>query len=188
MAAGMDHGQPTTDMPSAGPEERWISLRELAERRGISQHSAARLVRRHRWRRQTDNRGHVLALVPTEALDRPADTPTAGTGHGTVPSTGPPPGLSDAAVETVLAALRDAHAAELARVTERLDRAEAMTISLRETAIKAQADLVAVQAQAETAQEAARTAQERLEQAQRAQAAQQARGRLVKLWMALRGR
>jgi hypothetical protein len=145
MAVGMSQGQQTggdTDRPPASPSgERWVSLRELAELRGISQHSAARLVRRHRWRRQTDNRGHVLALVPIEALDRPADTPSAGTG--------PAPGLSSAAVETVLAALREAHAAELARVTERVTRADAQIEHLRETLAAVQADRAASEARAE---------------------------------------
>jgi hypothetical protein len=76
----MDTATPS-DMPSAtadpASDARWISLRELAELRGISQHSATRLVRRHGWRRQRDNRGHVLALVPIEVLSRQSDTPSA---------------------------------------------------------------------------------------------------------------
>ena len=71
-----------TDKPTGmALGERWVMLRELAEIREISQHSAARLVRRHGWRRQTDNRGQVQALVPAEALDIPPagpDKPTAG--------------------------------------------------------------------------------------------------------------
>ena len=39
-----------SDLPFAAADtasgERWISLRELAEARGVSQHSATRLVRR----------------------------------------------------------------------------------------------------------------------------------------------
>jgi len=38
-----------------------MTLVELAEARGISKASAARLVRRHRWRRQTDNTRRVRA-------------------------------------------------------------------------------------------------------------------------------
>jgi hypothetical protein len=78
--SAMDMATPS-DKPSATPDTasnaRWISLRELAEVRGISQHSATRLVRRHGWRRQRDNRGHVLALVPIEALSRQSDMPSA---------------------------------------------------------------------------------------------------------------
>jgi hypothetical protein len=74
----MDTATPA-DKPSAIPSaDRWVTLRELAEIRGISQHSAARLVRRHGWRRQRDNQGRVRALVPPEALDRPSDSPAAG--------------------------------------------------------------------------------------------------------------
>src|SRR5215472_2858599 len=73
-----------SDGPRGGPDgERWVTFRELAEMRGISQHSAARLVRRHRWRRQADNQGRVRVLVPAEALDRPADK------AGAMPSGGP---------------------------------------------------------------------------------------------------
>ena len=43
---------------------RWMTFKELAEARRISRLSAATLVRRHGWRRQRDNRGHVIALVP----------------------------------------------------------------------------------------------------------------------------
>jgi hypothetical protein len=48
-----------------------------ADANGISLHSATRLVRRNAWRRQRDNRGHVLALVPIEALSRQSDMPSA---------------------------------------------------------------------------------------------------------------
>ena len=51
-----------SDLPFAAADtasgERWISLRELAEARGVSQHSTTQLVRRNGWRRQKDNRGH----------------------------------------------------------------------------------------------------------------------------------
>ncbi len=51
-----------SDLPFAAADtasgERWISLREQAEAHGVSQHSAAQLVRRNGWRRQKDNRGH----------------------------------------------------------------------------------------------------------------------------------
>jgi chromosome segregation ATPase len=50
------------------PDERWMTLVELGQMRGISKASAARLVRRHRWRRQADNQGRVRVLVPIDAL------------------------------------------------------------------------------------------------------------------------
>src|SRR5689334_8994058 len=75
----MDDGR-ATDSPTASKNHdtsaRWISFADLAARRGISRASASKLVRRHGWRRQTDNQGRVLILVPAEALDRPLDSPS----------------------------------------------------------------------------------------------------------------
>ena len=68
------HDGQATDRPSVDQEARWISFNDLAALRGISRASASKLVRRHGWRRQTDNQGHVLILVPAEALDRPSDS------------------------------------------------------------------------------------------------------------------
>jgi hypothetical protein len=51
----------TTDVDG---DERWVSFEELAKSRGVTKQSAIKLVRRHRWRRQRDNQGHVLACVP----------------------------------------------------------------------------------------------------------------------------
>jgi hypothetical protein len=67
----------TADNPT---DDRWMTFAELAEARGISRASASKLVRRHKWRRQTDNRGSVHILVPADALDStpisPADGPS----------------------------------------------------------------------------------------------------------------
>jgi hypothetical protein len=75
----MDDGRaadgPTVTV-SQDSDTRWISFADLAARRGISRASASKLVRRHGWRRQTDNQGHVLILVPVDALDRPTDRPS----------------------------------------------------------------------------------------------------------------
>jgi hypothetical protein len=52
-----------------------MTFAELAEARGTSKRAAVVLVRRHGWRRQRNNAGHVIALVT------PAWTePTAGDG------------------------------------------------------------------------------------------------------------
>jgi hypothetical protein len=50
--------------------DRWMTYPELAAARGISRASAARLVRRRKWRRQTDNQGAVRILVPAEDNER----------------------------------------------------------------------------------------------------------------------
>ena len=132
MAGGMDTATPSdrppagsADSPPAGPlGERWVTLRELADAREISQHSAARLVRRHRWRRQTDNQGHVRALVPTEALDRTADRPGAMPPASPVDGPGAGPArLSElaAAIDSMVSLLRG----QLGRAESRADAAEA---------------------------------------------------------------
>jgi hypothetical protein len=46
------------------PDARWMTFDELGQARGISRSSAIKLIRRHKWRRQKDNEGHVRALVP----------------------------------------------------------------------------------------------------------------------------
>jgi dynactin complex subunit len=46
-----------------------MTYAELAEKLGIKEPSAKRLVRRHRaWRRQADNQGSVRIFVPLEAI------------------------------------------------------------------------------------------------------------------------
>jgi hypothetical protein len=67
----------TTDSPADG---RWMTLAELATSRRISVASAARLMRRRRWRRQPGNDGHIRVWVPIgeqepKAEDRPDARP-----------------------------------------------------------------------------------------------------------------
>jgi hypothetical protein len=57
---------PTQQADTMSDSARWRAFAELAAARGISQASASRLVRRRRWRRQTDNQGRVRVLVPSE--------------------------------------------------------------------------------------------------------------------------
>ena len=52
---------------------RWMTFAELGAVRGISKASAIKLVRRHGWRRQRDNQGHVRALVPLTWAEREGD-------------------------------------------------------------------------------------------------------------------
>jgi chromosome segregation ATPase len=61
--------------PDSPADDRWMTFAELAVARGISKASASKLVRRHKWRRQTDNQGSVRILVPAEALDSPTVSP-----------------------------------------------------------------------------------------------------------------
>ena len=120
----MGDGQPS-DSPSNRPSvdevmERWVSFADLAQRRGISRAAASKLVRRHGWRRQTDNQGRVLILVPEVALDRPSVRPPPGDDDtaSVRPSVGG--GMARLAAGA-LAALEDA----IARLHEQLDVANA---------------------------------------------------------------
>jgi hypothetical protein len=91
-------GRPS-DGPPVDQSARWISFNDLAALRGISRASASKLVRRHGRRRQTDNQGRVLILVPAEVLDRQ----TAGQSIGqTVGRCGFTPGPSGPLVHTDL--------------------------------------------------------------------------------------
>jgi hypothetical protein len=129
------------DKPSAIPSaDRWVTLRELAEIRGISQHSAARLVRRHGWRRQRDNQGRVRALVPPEALDKPSAGPD---GSSDSPSAGPE--ALTAAIAPVVTLLRE----QLDHERGRADRAEAARDNLQTRLEAAQVELSAARIEVE---------------------------------------
>jgi hypothetical protein len=43
---------------------RWLTFAELGQLRGISKTAAMKLVSRHGWRRQKNNKGQIRALVP----------------------------------------------------------------------------------------------------------------------------
>jgi hypothetical protein len=113
------------------PDARWMTFEELAKARGISKLSAAALVRRHRWRRQRDNRGRVIALVPNDGPElrrAPDHLPDRLPNRPYLPDH-PPPHQPDnppyAAFETALAAIETAHAREIHALRERADAAQA---------------------------------------------------------------
>ena len=54
----------TTDSEPHAFDARWMTFADLAAIRGTSKRAAVTLVRRHGWRRQRNNEGHVIALVP----------------------------------------------------------------------------------------------------------------------------
>jgi hypothetical protein len=181
--AAMDAATPSDKPPdrpvATASGERWVTLRELAEARGISLHSAARLVRRHRWRRQTDNGGHVRALVPVEALDKPAERP------GAMPADSPGAGPAligelTAALEPVVALLNR----QIEQANGRADRAEAALTAERGRADALRDRLAAAEADRDRARAQAHTAQDELRQAD---AARRARGRWARLRAAWRG-
>jgi chromosome segregation ATPase len=98
---------------------QWLTYDEIAEARGTEKVGAIRWVQRHKWRRQPGNDGLVRVLVPQEALVRT-------TLRGQQQSRTVTP-LSDggtaAVFEAALAALREAHAGELAAMQKVHDSA-----------------------------------------------------------------
>jgi hypothetical protein len=85
---------------AVGDGARRMTYAELAAVRGISALSAERLVRRHKWPRQTGNDGVVRVLVPlTEARKAGGNRRVSRPGH--------PPLISAAPVPDVRAVIRE---------------------------------------------------------------------------------
>jgi len=201
----MDDGQ-APDRPTVDDAARWLSFADLATLRGISRASASKLVRRHGWRRQTDNQGRVLILVPAEALDRPTDGPadrpppmTDGRPADS-PSDRPmdTPISAVVVLEEVITGLRE----DLSEANKRADAAMALAgqtaAQLAEAGTRADAslalatslqrDLASALAAADQARVTARDAEERAVALAEADAERKARGRLRRAWDGLRGR
>jgi hypothetical protein len=158
---------------------RWLTFAELAASRGISRASASKLVRRHHWRRQQDNQGRVLILVPPEALDwatdepmdRPAVSP-ADKSHGISALRSELAGLRTT-LDLTLALLADAQAGR--------DRADAQAAGERVRADQVRAQVDELRGELRRAQEAA-------EALRQAEIAQKAKGLLARLRDAWRAR
>jgi hypothetical protein len=108
-------------MDRESDDGRCMTFAELATARGISRASASKLVRRRKWRRQTDNRGTVRILVPAEAMDSPSVSPSAR------PSDNPSVGPSDSPLDTSRAI--SALEAALAALDERRVLAEQIALA-----------------------------------------------------------
>jgi hypothetical protein len=163
---------------------RWLSLKELADARQISVASAARLMRRRRWRRQPGNDGHIRVWVPVGEDEPKAEV--RADDRTDVQAEDRPDILADirAGIAEVIKPLQDAIAVLEAQLTEangRADRADIRADALRDR-------LAALQDELQQAQQAARTTRERLEDMKRAEAGRQARGRLRRAWDGWRGR
>jgi hypothetical protein len=170
------------DSPADNERGQWVTLAELAEFRRITKLSAARLVRRHRWRRQTDNQGRVRVLVPPDAIgarpDSPADSPADG------PSVSPADIFAvirplEAAIDTLREQLGRAEQGREAE-RSRADRAEARADQQMALVQQYVAKFAGVRADADQA----RTAADALRQAD---AARRGLGRLARLRAAWRG-
>ena len=170
----------TADQGDGG---RWMAFADLADARRISKASAIKLVRRHGWRRQRDNKGNVLALVPLpwaqDTGDAERDNPPDSLRYSTPDSTAD---ISHAisSLEAAIAALRTRSEADLATITalhaqieterQRADRAEQGREDERARADALRDRLNVMQAQladAHAALQRAETADARVEQAER---------------------
>ena len=146
-------GRPT-ESDADGAE--WLSVTQLAERRGISRASAARLIRRYKWPRRTDNLTRTTSyLVPVHAQEE-SGRPT------------------EAAAVT---ALREAVA--LAR--EQFDALKAEHDALRIRAGTAEAERDDLRGRLEAAADSLRMAQERAGELEAADAERRSRGRWARL-------
>ena len=187
---------------------RWMSYDELAAVRGIKRIGAVRLVQRHKWRRQAGNDGLARILVPHDALQPvPRTAARIGAPFNDAGTAAPDVAGSDAGnaagtgIETVLAALREAHGSELARLTEAVtaertradalrDRVDKLTGRLAEAEAEGNAltiETAELTAQVKAAKAEAREAQDAAEELRQAAAARRGRGRLVRLRAAWRG-
>jgi hypothetical protein len=172
-------------------DARWMTFAELAKVRGISKASAIKLIRRHGWRRQRDNQGHVRALVPlpwtqSDGEQEPDITPDRDRerdNRGDREAYSPPDSVTlDAGLAAAIAraeraenqadeankradvavALADRTLAGLAEANARADRAEQAIATERTRADRAERDLAAERARADRAE----LAQDRIEVAQ----------------------
>src|SRR5689334_17589427 len=98
-------------------DARWMTFADLAAIRGTSKRAAVTLIRRHGWRRQRNNEGHVIALVP---LTWTTPEETHKEPHGTTHSEP----LSEAHNEANAAAFETALAAAIGRAERAEQRAD----------------------------------------------------------------
>jgi hypothetical protein len=151
-----ESGEPAT----TGDVGARLTYAQIAERLGISGEAARQLVRRRGWRRILPNRqGAPAVIVVTDDelaaeqwREHRATPPSVG---ATAEAVEPPTPGSEAAVETVLAALREAHAGEIGRLIEALaterERVDALIASHRSEIVAVEAKLTAETARADAA-------------------------------------
>jgi hypothetical protein len=120
---------------------RWMTFAELSQSRGISKTSAMKLVSRHGWRRQKNNRGHVRALVPV-AWVAADDTRE--------PNTAADMSRAIRAFDSAIATLRE----QLVRETGRTEAAERARTALTVQLAQAEAGRAAERYRAEADREA----------------------------------
>jgi hypothetical protein len=130
-----------------------MTFAELAEARGIDKRSAVVLVRRHGWRRQRNNEGHVIALVPADWANRAPDSAGHSGGHSQTDNAADTSTYA-ATFETTLAAIEAAHAGELAAVRGERDAAERARLAAQTVADQTLAQLADATARSDRAEAA----------------------------------
>jgi hypothetical protein len=189
------------DPDGGGEGERWMTFLELSQARGVNLPSARKLVRRHKWRRQTGNDGLVRILVPGAALaDRPKAAP--GPDHGSGPGADHGSDLSDisnavSALQAAVASLTEARASAekradqaesaLERARSRVGQVEQELAAERNRADRLEIDTDRLEGELEAAKIAAGEAQEAADELRRAEAARAGQGRWSRLRAAWRG-
>jgi hypothetical protein len=172
--------EPTDRDADSPADDRWMTLAELAAARRISKASAARLVRRRKWRRQADNEGRVRVLVPSVAMSEADDRPDIRAGEITVISA-----LTEA-VMTLREQLTAAHGrAERLEAERDGERRRADGLAAQLAGEKARIELL--QTGFDQASAEAQAARGSAEAGRRADEARRAMGVLARLRAALRG-
>ena len=162
------------------PDEdaRWMTYEALAEARGTTKRAAVVLVRRKKWPRQTNNAGHVLALVPvTWAQKNSSVQPEE------LPRHSAPNGATHAisVLERTVEALREAHAGERAALQAQVEAQATI-------AAEARMEVAALKIASEQAEAAAQEAAQRAERLEAADAERRSKGRWRRAWDGWRGR
>jgi uncharacterized protein involved in type VI secretion and phage assembly len=186
MSCGrMNDGQRSDIQSDDRSDNQWVSFVELATRRGISKEAAHRLVRRKGWRRQSDNRGRVLVLVPVEELAQ------AEVGRPANQSDSPPDNRSD--TEAMFQVALQAKDAEIAAKDAAIEAKDMLVTELRAGLDQARAEVTELRMEIaagaialEQAEAAARAAEERAERLEAADAERRGQGRWARLRAAWR--
>jgi hypothetical protein len=179
------------DIGTEAGDGRWMNYAELAAARGIDRTSALKLALRHKWRKQSDNRGTVRVYVPLEWADPQDKRAAPGADVSTVI------GTLEAAIAALrqpfdhaLAALRGRSEADQATIAELQDQITTLQGDLtaaRQEAEQGRRDLEAAQMAQSEAETRAKDARDAAEALRQAEAERRALGRWARLKAAWRG-
>jgi hypothetical protein len=146
------HNEPYSD------DARWMTFAEFALIRGTSKRAAVTLIRRHGWRRQRNNEGHVIALVPLTWATSEQDNKEPHKDAHKEAIGEPHNGAHAAGFETALAAIQVAHTHEVAALRERVDAAEESRIASQALADRIVGQLADASSRADHAEKRANAA------------------------------